>query len=188
MNISSPVERPPIIDGNVARFKLLLGDIRDVFAKRDNAPILSVELVKALIAIEGRPWSADANPLTPMRLALMLHRMQIRPRPMGLLRRMGYRRAQFTNAIKRYRPPKNGPGGADAPVAASANGTGQGLSDRRIAEHADWYSERAYWHYSPAAIAAGALDAELRGILRREVGPEGAEVEFVRVIKMVRRE
>jgi hypothetical protein len=57
------VERPPIIDGNVARFKLLLGDIRDVFTKQDNAPISSVELVKALAAIEGRPWSAAANKL-----------------------------------------------------------------------------------------------------------------------------
>jgi hypothetical protein len=52
MNISSPVERPPMIDGSVARFKLLLGDIRDVFTKQDNAPISSAELVKALVAIE----------------------------------------------------------------------------------------------------------------------------------------
>jgi hypothetical protein len=34
---------------------------------------------------------------------------------------------------------------------------------------------------SPAAIAAGVLDAELREILRREVGSERAEVEFARV-------
>jgi hypothetical protein len=61
----------------------------------------------------------------------------------------------------------------------------RGLSDRRIQEHAEWYSGRAYWHYSPAAIAAGALDAELRAILSREVGPERVEVEFARVTKVI---
>jgi hypothetical protein len=189
MTISSPVERPPIIDGNVARFKLLLGDIRDVFTKQDNAPISSVELVKALVAIEGRPWSAAANPFNPMVLARILARMQIKPRLVGrgAARVRGYKRAQFTGAIKRYRPPKNGPKGADAPVAASSTGAGR-LSDLRIRQHAEWYSERGYWHYSPAAIAAGALDAELRAILRREVGPELVEVEFARVIKIVRRQ
>jgi hypothetical protein len=41
-----------------------------------------------------------------------------------------------TKAIKRSPPPKNGPGGADAPpvapVAVSPNGTERGLSDLRI--------------------------------------------------------
>jgi hypothetical protein len=101
-----------------------------------------------------------------------------------------------TKAIKRSPPPKNGPGGADAPaapkgadappvapVAVSPNGTERGLSDLRIRQLAEWYAEASYRDYSPAAIAAGVLDAELRAILRREVGPEGAEVEFVRVTK-----
>jgi hypothetical protein len=90
-----------------------------------------------------------------------------------------------TKAIKRSPPPKNGPGGADAPpvapVAVSPNGTERGLSDLRIRQLAEWYAEASYRDYSPAAIAVGALDAELRAILRREVGSEGAEVEFVRV-------
>jgi uncharacterized protein DUF3631 len=152
---SSPVERPPIIDGNVARFKLLLGDIRDVFTKQDNAPISSVELVKALAAIEGRLWSAAANPFNPMELARILARMQIKPGLVGrgAARVRGYKRAQFTRAIKRYRPPKNGPKGADA---------GRGQLHRR------WRGQRA--------------------ILRREVGPELVEVEFARVIKIVRRQ
>jgi hypothetical protein len=174
-----------MVDGNVARFKLLLGDIRDVFTKQDSAPISSAELVKALVAIEGRPWGKTSNPLTQIRLARLLARMQIRPGCIGpeATRVRGYKRTQFTGAFKRYLPPC-----VDAPVMASANGTGRGLSDRRIQEHADWYSDRAYWHYSPAAIAAGVLDAELRAILCGEVGPERVEVEFARVIKIVRRQ
>jgi hypothetical protein len=76
--------------------------------------------------------------------------------------------------------------GADAPDTASPNGTGQGLSERRIVELAEWYADRAYWHYSPAAIGAGELDAELREILRREA-PDRVEVEFERVTRAVRR-
>ena len=60
-----------------------------------------------------------------------------------------------------------------------------GLSRRRIQEHADWYSDRAYWHYSKNALDAGALDAELRAILREEVSPERVEIEFQRVKKAV---
>jgi hypothetical protein len=82
---------------------------------------------------------------------------------------------------------KNDPKGADAPVMASTNGAERSLSALRVQQHAKWYSDRAYRHYSPAALAAGALDAELREILRREVGPELVEVEFSRVIQMVRR-
>jgi hypothetical protein len=61
----------------------------------------------------------------------------------------------------------------------------RGLSSRRIQEHADWYSDQAYWHYSKNALDAGALDAELRAILRKEVFPEHVEIEFERVMKVV---
>jgi hypothetical protein len=116
-----------MIDGNVARFKLLLGDIRDVFTKQDNAPISSAELVKALVAIEGRPWGKTSNPLTQIRLARLLARMQIRPGCIGpeATRVRGYKRTQFTGALKRYLPPC-----VDAPVMASANGTGRPSASR----------------------------------------------------------
>ena len=42
-----------------------------------------------------------------------------------------------------------------------------------------------YWHYSKNALDAGALDAELRAILRKEVFPEHVEIEFERVMKVV---
>jgi hypothetical protein len=67
----------------------------------------------------------------------------------------------------------------------TGNGGERGLSRRRVQEHADWYSDQAYWHYSKNALDAGALDAELRAILRKEVFPEHIEIEFERVMKVV---
>ena len=82
----------------------------------------------------------------------------------------------------------------DQPVSAPvstpdpANDRGErGLSSRRVQEHARWYSDAAYWSYSPNALAAGALDAELRAILRKEVSLEHVEIEFERVMKAVPR-
>jgi len=72
-------------------------------------------------------------------------------------------------------------------AANTGNGGERGLSSRRIHELADWYSDRAYWHYSPNALAAGALDAALRANLRKEVFPEHVEIEFKRVMKAVPR-
>src|SRR5215831_17736418 len=41
---------------DAARLKRLLADIRDAFAKTGGAEISSADLVRELIAIEGRPW------------------------------------------------------------------------------------------------------------------------------------
>jgi hypothetical protein len=68
-------------------------------------------------------------------------------------------------------------------AANTGNGGERGLSSRRVQEHADWYSNQAYWHYNKNALDAGALDAELRAILRKEVFPEHVEIEFERVIR-----
>jgi hypothetical protein len=76
----------------------------------------------------------------------------------------------------------------DAPVTANPNGTERGLNDLRIRQLAEWYAERACRLYSPATTAAVVLDPELRAILRREVGSELAELEFARVLKIVRRQ
>jgi hypothetical protein len=67
----------------------------------------------------------------------------------------------------------------------TGNGGERGLSSRRIQEHADWYSDQAYWHYSKNALDAGALDAALRAILRKEAFPEFVEIEFERVMEIV---
>ena len=73
----------------------------------------------------------------------------------------------------------------DQPVSAPDPTPERRLSSRRVQEHARWYSDEAYWHYSPNAIAAGALDAALRANLRKEVFHEHVEIEFERVMKAV---
>ena len=43
---------------DAAQLELLLADIRDVFAKESEAPaIASADLVKTLVALDGRPWA-----------------------------------------------------------------------------------------------------------------------------------
>ena len=166
---------------DASRLKLLLADIRDVFAREGGAPvanmfaekvaveIASADMVKALIAIEGRPWGKPlgkrGKPLTQKKLAQMLKPLAIASDHLGseaVVR--GYRLWQFEEAFSRYLPPE------------------QVLSSLRVRELAEWYSHQAYWHYSPNALAAGALDADLRAILRKEMSPWHVEIEFERVL------
>jgi hypothetical protein len=259
---------------DASRLELLLGDIRDAFAKEGEAPvanmfaekvdveIASADLVKALVAIEGRPWAEmgkSGKPLTQAKLARMLKPLGISPGNIGeeKARVRGYKLTQFEEAFSRYLPPEGdskctgaqnaantgtsdiskphspGNGCADVkcekpnndgllggcavakggsgektqvrtarpksgvpamastngddgvPAMASDDGDEPGLSRSRIQEHADWYSDQAYWHYSKNALDAGALDAELRAILRKEVFPEFVEIEFERVMEIV---
>jgi uncharacterized protein DUF3631 len=155
-----------------ARLKLLLADIRDAFAKTGGAEISSADLVNGLIAIEGRPWGAmsrryrRAKPLTQVKLAHMLKPLAIVSGQLDVVR--GYKFWQFEEAFSRYLPPE------------------PGLSSRRVQDLAEWYSHRAYWHYSKNAVEAGALDADLRAILRKEVSPWHVEIEAERVVKASR--
>src|SRR5262249_40739404 len=135
---------------------LLLADIRDAFAKKGGVEISSAAVVKALVAIQGRPWGKPlgkrGKPLTQKKLAQMLKPLAIAPDHLGSGTSVrGYKLWQFEEAFSRYLPPE------------------RSLSSRRIQELADWYSGQAYWHYSKNALDAGALDAELRAILRKEV-------------------
>src|SRR5262249_31633123 len=93
----------------------------------------------------------------------------------------GYKVWQFAEAFERYLPPE----GVCTPVHQAANmgnGVERGLSDRRIHELANWYRDQEYWRFSPNALAAGALDAELRAILHKEISREFVEIEFKRVL------
>src|SRR5262244_4520282 len=151
---------------DASRLALLLADIRDVFAKEGGAPvanmfaekvaveIASADLVKALVAIEGRPWGERGKngkrgkPLTQFKLAHMLKPLAIVSGHIGSEARVrGYKLWQFEEAFSRYLPPE------------------RSLSSLRVRELAEWYDDQAYRHYSPTALAAGALDAELRAIL-----------------------
>jgi hypothetical protein len=130
---------------DAARLKLLLGDIRDVFAKKGaverSAEISSADLVNGLIAIEGRPWGAmgrryrRAKPLTQVKLAQMLKPLAIVSDHLGSGTSVrGYKLWQFEEAFLRHLPSE------------------RGLSSRRVQELADWYSGQAYWHYSKNAL------------------------------------
>jgi hypothetical protein len=176
---------------DASRLKLLLGDIRDAFAKEGEAvEIASANLIKTLVAIEGRPWAEMGRArkaLNQNRLARMLKPLGIAPDHIDPKTRVrGYKLSQFEEAFSRYLPSEGVSNRSTVQNAANTgNGGEQGLSSRRIQELATWCSDRAYWHYSPNALAAGVLEAELRAILRKEVLPEQVEIEFERVMKVV---
>jgi len=175
---------------DAARLELLLGDIRDAFAKESEAA--SAHLVKELVAIDGRPWAEmgkRGKPLTQNKLARMLKPLGIAPDHIDPKTRVrGYKLSQFEEAFSRYLPSEGVSNRSTVQNAANTgNGGERGLSSRRIGELAFWYSDQQYWHYSPNALAAGMLDAELRAILRKEVSLEHVEIEFERVMKAVPR-
>src|SRR5262249_57372230 len=78
---------------DVSRLALLLADIRDAFIKEGaverGAEISSADLVKALVAIEGRPWAEGGKngkrgkPLTPKKRAQMRKPLAIPPDRIG---------------------------------------------------------------------------------------------------------
>src|SRR5262249_27366356 len=154
---------------DASRLKLLLADIRDAFAKEGGVEISSSAVVKALVAIEGRAWGKPlgkrGKPLTQFKLAHMLKPLAIASGHIGSEARVrGYKLWQFEEAFSRYLPPE------------------RSLSSRRIQELAEWCSHQAYWPYSKNALDAGALAADLRAILRKELPPWHVEIEFERVL------
>src|SRR5262249_4859720 len=62
--------------------ELWLGAVRAIFAERDADRMLSADLVKALVAIEGRPWAEygrTRKPLSQNQLARLLKPVAITP-------------------------------------------------------------------------------------------------------------
>jgi len=96
-------------DGDDAsRLELLLGDIRDVFKEIEMS---SADLVKGLVAIEGRPWAElgkSRKPLSQNRLARTLKPLGIAPKNVGPedARVRGYILADFKEAFERYLVPE----------------------------------------------------------------------------------
>ena len=69
--------------------------------------IASAELVKVLVALDGRPWAEmgrERKPMTPTRLASMLRPLKIKPTDIGPEddRKRGYRLNEFAEAFDRY--------------------------------------------------------------------------------------
>ena len=104
-------------DDEGSYIELLLGDIDDLFAKREENKvepadeIPSAALVETLVAIEGHPWAEmgrNAKPLTQNRLARMLKPVGVAPGPIGPKtdRVRGYVLKAFTEAFDRYLPGK----------------------------------------------------------------------------------
>src|SRR5262245_23824664 len=98
-------------DPRNAVLELLLADIRDAFAKEGGVEISSADLVKALVAIEGRPWAERGKngkrgkPLTQFKLAHMLKPLAIASGHIGSEARVrGYKLWQFEEAFSRYLP------------------------------------------------------------------------------------
>src|SRR5262245_51186735 len=123
-----------------------------------------LDIIAAVWAERGKNGKRG-KPLTPMKLAQMLKPLAIAPDHLGSGTSVrGYKLWQLEEAFSRYLPPE------------------QGLSSRRVQELAEWCSHQAYWHYSKNALDAGALDADLREILRKEVPPWHVEIELERVL------
>jgi putative DNA primase/helicase len=108
----------------------LLADIRDYFAEREVDRVFSADLVKALVALEGRPWAEwgrAEKPMTPHALARQLKKFEtgddtsIAP---GSIRiggdtSKGYLLSQFDDAFRRYLPQERGIEGAEIPFKPS---------------------------------------------------------------------
>jgi Protein of unknown function (DUF3631) len=93
--------------------ELLLRDIRDTFAARENDGtaepdrITSKELCKALAELESRPWAEfgeKEKEISPNKLATLLDGYGIKPRQMKLAgkNRNGYVKTDFADAWERY--------------------------------------------------------------------------------------
>jgi hypothetical protein len=108
----------------------LLSDIRLVFDARAAERIFTADLITALQADDEGPWVSDRSPLTPHRLAKLLHpfeigSMQVR---IGSSSLKGYERPAFVDAWDRYLP--NPPSPLDAKHRNSEHERSFDVSDR----------------------------------------------------------
>jgi hypothetical protein len=98
-------------DDDASRLELLLGDIRTI--AKGKIQMSSADLVKTLIATEGRPWGElpkTGKPLNPYGLARMLKQLTITSETIrvGDKTPKGYVFAHFEDAFTRYLPPEGG--------------------------------------------------------------------------------
>ena len=100
--------------------ELLLGDIREIFAKRKANKVEPVDripstvLAEALAELEGRPWGEygrSEKPITPGKLARLLRPLVIAPENIRIDEKRtpkGYYLHQFEEAFSRYLDPDDG--------------------------------------------------------------------------------
>jgi putative DNA primase/helicase len=84
----------------------LLSDVRLVFDSRGVERISTADLIAALQANEEGPWASERSPLTPHRLARLLHPFEIASKQLrvGSASLKGYEREAFVDAWDRYLP------------------------------------------------------------------------------------
>lgn len=84
----------------------LLADLRLVFEQRGGERISTADLISALAADEEGPWASERSPLTPHRLARLLHPFEITSKQLriGPTSVKGYEREAFLDAWERYLP------------------------------------------------------------------------------------
>ena len=93
-----------------SRLELLLGDVRDIFARLETDRIPSADLIEELVKIEPRPWAEygkSGKPITQNKLARLLKQVGIAPEQIrfGVAdSRKGYQLHQFEDAFQRFLP------------------------------------------------------------------------------------
>jgi Protein of unknown function (DUF3631) len=164
-------------DDDASRLELLLGDIRDVFTEKGLDEIASVDLVKALIAIEGRPWAElgkSRKPLTQNRLARLLKPLPVIPENIRVGDKVpkGYILKQFEEAFARYLPSE----WASEPLhryKADETGTSEHFQTAtKESDVADWKCEKPNndGHCSVVADGKGGNGQNVRSPLGNEPG------------------
>jgi hypothetical protein len=85
----------------------LLSDVRLVFDARGTERISTADLIGALQADEEGPWASERLPLTPHRLARLLHPFGIESKQLriGPASLKGFEREAFVDSWDRYLPP-----------------------------------------------------------------------------------
>ncbi len=88
---------------------MLLADIRAIMSDPPVERIMSVDLVRALVAMEDRPWPEwkRGHPITTVQMARLLARFEIKPRAFRVdthTTAKGYRREALNDAFSRYLP------------------------------------------------------------------------------------
>ncbi len=94
------------LGGDTSARVSLLSDIRDIFEAKGMERVYSQDLVDALVALEGRPWSEWRNgkPISATGMAKLLAPFHIHPDDIrsGAKVAKGYKRDAFNDAFARY--------------------------------------------------------------------------------------
>jgi Protein of unknown function (DUF3631) len=112
----------------------LLSDIRLVFDARGVERIFTADLITALQADEESPWVSERSPLTPHRLARLLHPFEIASKQLriGSTSLKGYEREAFVDGWERYLP--SSPSPVEPKQRNSEHGRSFDVSDRTASD------------------------------------------------------